>query len=387
MTIKTFAFEVQSNLSKAPGIALKRSHVHEVLAALFGFSSYAALTTQRVLVQHDDSAPAIPLDIARAAGRALDLGYASPAPPLIAAETARAAEAARLCVVTVDAVLFDLGIESGSDVPVGRADDASGLYDSNADKGWDARDADLTFAIDLESPFLRESLLRLADAGSASAHLALAQIDDEFFSEQSAGASDGIYWFEQQQSGRLLAGVELEWAEAYRRKQESLGLREQRFQKEQHLQRAVALGSAEAALRQLEKEPRVENFEVAACLAGAPQAARLGYLAMVFEREDDARKWFRVAAQHGDIDAMKMLASRIESDLKDAWTWVHLAKLHGVNVMAYHAVGDDGLPADADEAGPIYGAGGFELDQLSEKDNAEALEAARRIHAGLGGTA
>lgn len=70
MTIKKFAFEVQSSLSKAYGIELKRSHVHEVLAALFGFASYTALTTQRVLAQHDDPGTAIPLDVAGAAARA-----------------------------------------------------------------------------------------------------------------------------------------------------------------------------------------------------------------------------------------------------------------------------------------------------------------------------
>lgn len=84
MTIKKFAFEVQSSLNKAHGIDLKRSHVHEVLATLFGFASYTALSTQRVLAQHDGRAPAASLDIARAAARASDLGYAPPKPPIIA---------------------------------------------------------------------------------------------------------------------------------------------------------------------------------------------------------------------------------------------------------------------------------------------------------------
>lgn len=78
-----------------------------------------------------------------------------------------------------------------------------------------------------------------------------------------------------------------------------------------------------------------------------------------------------------------MLASGLEPDLKDAWTWVHLARLLGVDVMAYHAVGDDGQPADADEAGPIYAAGGFELDALSVEANDAALAEARRIWLGL----
>lgn len=49
--------------------------------------------------------------------------------------------------------------------------------------------------------------------------------------------------------------------------------------------------------------------------------------------------------------------------------WEHLAG----------RVGEDGLPADADEAGPIYGAGGFELDHLSQGEDEAATRRARGI--------
>ena len=373
MTIKKFAFEVQSSLSKAHGIDLKRSHVHEVLAALFGFASSTALTTQRVLAQHDDRGTAIPLDVAGAAARALALGYIPPMPPIIAAVAAGAAEAERLCVVTIDDVLVTLGIESSSDEPDARADEASGEY-NHEDDDWERRHEDRLPSIVLDSGILRVSLRRLGDAQCASAHLALAQLDEEFLGDERAGINDGIYWFEQQQAGRLLTGVELEWAETYQRKQEAL------ISREDHLGRAAALGSVEAALRQAEKEPSDEAFALAARLAGARHAARLGHLAMSCGRDDDAREWMRVAAQQGDTNAMKTLASELEPDLRDAWTWVHLAKLLGRNVMAYHAVGEDGLPADADEAGPIYGAEGFELDRLSVDDDEAAKREARKLY-------
>jgi hypothetical protein len=48
--------------------------------------------------------------------------------------------------------------------------------------------------------------------------------------------------------------------------------------------------------------------------------------------------------------------------------------------MAYHAVGEDGLPADADEAGPIYAAGGFELDQLASLDDEASKRRARALY-------
>lgn len=374
MTIKKFAFEVQSSLRKAHGIDLKRSHVHEVLAALFGFASYTALTTQRVLAQHDDRTPAASLDVAQAAARVLDLGYAPPMPPIIAALTAGAAETGRLSVFTFNEVLDALGIESGSDEPSEPADAASGDDDAETDDDWERRHEERSTSIDLDSSVLRESLLRIAEAGSASAHLALAQLDEELLEDEWSGVNDGVYWFEQQQSGRILTGAELEWAEAYRLKKQA------RASREEHLRLAAALGSAEAALRRAEEEPGVKTFQLAARVAGARHAVRLGELAQSLGREEDARKWFRVAAQQGDTEAMKTLASELEPDLKDAWTWVHLAKLLGTDVMAFHAVGDDGLHADADEAGPIYAAGGFELDQLSDEDDKAAERRARELY-------
>lgn len=374
MTIKKFAFEVQSGLSKAHGIDVKRSQVHEVLAALFGYASYASLTNQRLLAQFDGRTPARRLDVVGAAARASDLGYAPPTPPIIAAVAALAAEGNRLCAVTADDVMAKLGIEIDSHGPIASADEESEPYGLEADDEDEVRDKDVLPSIDLESAVLRESLLRSADGGGISAYLALARLEEVVLEEEPIGTVDGGYWFEQQQAGRVLSGVELEWADTYRRRQEA------RASRENHLQRAAALGSAEAALCRAEENPSDENFETAARLAADRHAARLGKLAMSCGREDDARKWFRIAAQRGDTAAMKTLASELESDPREAWTWIHLAELLGVDVMAYHAVGEDGLPADADEAGPIYAAGGFELDQLSSLDDEASKRRARELY-------
>lgn len=374
MTIKSFAFEVQCSLTKAYGIDLKRSHVHELLAALFGSSSYAALSTQRVLAQHDGRAPEAALDVARAAARASELGYAAPAPPIIATLVAGQAEKERLAVFTFDEVLATLGIESSDDDPNERAGVAFGDDDAETDDDWERRHEERLPSIDLGSVVLRESLRRIAEAGSAAAHLALAQLEEELLGFEPTGPNDGRNWFEQQQSGRTLTGVELEWAEAYRLKQEA------RASRGEHLRLAAALGSAEAALRWAEEEPGVDSFDLAARVAGPRYAARLGELALFLGREEDAREWLRVAARQGDTRAMKTLASELEPDLRDAWTWVYLAEFLGTDVMAYHAVGDDDLPADADEAGPIYAAGGFELDQLPDDIDIAARRRARELY-------
>ncbi len=378
MTIKKLAFEIQFSLRKTHGIDLKRSHVHEVIAALFGFASFAALSTQRVLAQYEVAGPAIRFDVANAAARALGLGYKAPMPPLIAAVAAGAAEAQRLCVVSLDEVLAACGHECKDETPKRHAD-AAFDEDDPEDEGedWEHSGEDDEPWLDPESSFLRESLLRLAEADNGPAHLALALLDEALDDEASDGSHDGAYWFKQQQSGRRLTGVELEWADTYRLKQEA------RSSRPVHLQRAAALGNVEAALRQAEMNPGDSAFELAVRLAGAQHAARLGRLAMACGRDEDARTWFRVAARQGDTSAMETLAAELEPELMDAWTWVHLARLLGTDVMAHDAVGDDGLPADADEAGAIYASGGFELDPLSDEDSQAAWQHARAIYEGI----
>ena len=43
MTIKQLAFETQRHLQAQTSTTFKRSHVYELLAAAFGFNSYASL--------------------------------------------------------------------------------------------------------------------------------------------------------------------------------------------------------------------------------------------------------------------------------------------------------------------------------------------------------
>lgn len=385
MTIKAFAFEVQSMLRKAHGIDIKRSHVHEVVGALFGYASYAALTNQRLLAQHDGSLPVLELDVARAASRALELGYFPPGPPCIAAAVANAVEAEKLYVIHLEEALTQLYVDFDYDDLVTSTTDSDDLavVDENDHDETDDEVGDedgMFLCLNVTSPFLHESLTRLAGADNALAHLALARLFEELLTDMSSGngmspdGADGRFWFEQQKAGRLLEGVEAEWAEDYGRKHGALRLRQE------HLRRAVELGNADAALRQCEIDPTDENFELAAGRAGIKQAARLARVALFLGRDADACPPLRALAMRGDTSAMRELAGGLESDLKQAWTWVHLARLRGVDVMAYHAVGDDGLPAEADEAGPIYAAGGFHLDALSDAEDLEAVEAARQLH-------
>ena len=341
------------------------------------------MTNQDLLAQHDGSLPVLKLDVAKAASRAVELGYVPPGPPLIATVVANAAEAEKIYVVPLEAALSQLYVEFDDDARPAHDTNGADLAGMDDREEVDDEDDDgMFFCLDVTSPFLRESLGRLAYAGNAVAHLALSRIYEEVLtdmddSDTSPDGADGRFWFDQQRAGRALQGVEAEWAEAYSLKHKALRLRQE------HLRQAIELGNAEAALRQSEIDPTDENFERAASRAGIRQAARLAQVAMFLGRNADACPPLRALALRGDTTAMRELAGGLETDLKQAWIWVHLANLLGVDVMAYHAVGDDGLPADADEAGPIYAAGGFDLDRLSDAEDMEAEQAARKIHARL----
>src|SRR6218665_529930 len=155
MTIQKTAFEVQSALRTTHGIDIKRSHVHEVLAALLGHASYAAMSSQCVIAQFLGPASLRPLDVVGAAQRAQDLGYAPPGPPVIATVGAETLNTHHLCAMKLDGVLSALGLaDSTEESPdlSGSADFEDGAPDSAG--SW--------LELDLEADGLRDELARLA---------------------------------------------------------------------------------------------------------------------------------------------------------------------------------------------------------------------------------
>ena len=51
MTIKELAYSAQQQLQASTGSSFKRAHIYELLAASFGFNSYAALGADTVFTQ------------------------------------------------------------------------------------------------------------------------------------------------------------------------------------------------------------------------------------------------------------------------------------------------------------------------------------------------
>ena len=83
MTLKELAHLAQQTLQADAGCPIKRSHVHELVAAAFGHRSWAAFLTGSVLA--DAGVGAAPSGAApQLIGRALQLGYGQQAAAVIA---------------------------------------------------------------------------------------------------------------------------------------------------------------------------------------------------------------------------------------------------------------------------------------------------------------
>ena len=54
MTIKTLAYSAQQHLEANTGARYKRAHIYELLAAAFGFNSYASLCADAVFIEEFD---------------------------------------------------------------------------------------------------------------------------------------------------------------------------------------------------------------------------------------------------------------------------------------------------------------------------------------------
>lgn len=161
-----------------------------------------------------------------------------------------------------------------------------------------------------------DGLEAAASKGNAPAHYVLALIhtpDDDEDTNRGTGSS---YWHSQARQGRVLTGVEQEWAEAHAARLT------QADKYAHHLREAGRLGNQHALLDLAERFDDPSFFELprhdvdADPSAVAEIAERLGRVA-------DAKQWLTVAAESGNTDAMlRLIEEHDQVDLAQCWTWV-----------------------------------------------------------------
>lgn len=397
MTLKELAHLAQQTLQNHASCPIKRSHVHELLAAAFGHRSWAAFLTDSLLADAgvgEGPSGASPQVI----GRAVQLGYDQQA----------AAEMSRSLLVFIAG--YKLASVSWSAlraalIPAIHADVADELDEDEEDddEDWDDEEPAAAAPVTgvhreqlMRSPMLRQSLEQAAPSSNPQAHFLLASLD--------RCGRPNPYLYEESLKGRVLTAVERGWVDDYIR------LEPQYRSYEAHL-KAAALGGIRAAA--LEYGTAFENQEFIALaerLTGDVDAAKMARVATTPEARAN---WLRTAAEHGsrsaleglaeqgDIWAEERVAERGElpwlrsaaeralaaGDAMRAWSWQYLALEHGVDLTrptmaAYHDGGEqDGQFYDSDFGGAAYvdGDEGLVLPKLSRAMRQVAQAKAKAI--------
>lgn len=369
MTIKEFAHAAQRDLQSVTGVTFKRGHIYELLAAAFGFGSYAALCRDHVF-DVGDHARALRPDPGAASveRRAQELYYARAVAHGGAATLIVALKDRELVVRNLDRLLAttrrERSLNSGIKLP--------DLDDDDSDEYWMHDEEE-------QSLILLDSLSAAAMRGDHRAHYALALLDDPRSDDSFAEGS--AHWHSVQQSGVVLSGVEKEWADAYAVQQGRS--KSNAF----HLEKACRLGNPYALLDLAEQLDDPRYFDVAAAQAVIAEPRRMARLAARFGR-GDVVQWLTAAAEAGDIDAMRDLIEGLDADdLQRCWMWIHFARMLGKdllksNLRAYHEGGiNDGQAYDDDVGGPMYVGGdeGIQLESLADEADQHAVRAAQEL--------
>ena len=399
MNISSFAHQTQARLKDAVGFGLKRSHIYELMAAAAGQGSYAALTAQGLL----GLLPSEPLakhygalNQDKCTRRAVVLGYPKEQSGPLAAALCSEMAAHRLGVVPFEDILEALLSGSKELYREDVRDDAyydalEEAYDAGANPWPDAPES-----LRLDSPWIINALRVAAARGEGRAHLALglmfgarARVDGDDFEDfdemdDLPDSRAGLYWYERQQKGEALTGVELEWAQAYAARIQSRTLAEcdlasRLGSAREHFNAAAELGQHDALLLLADQygEDRffdLENPQVRADpLWIADLAERVG-------RYEWAPVWITLAAERGNLRAMReLIECHDRDDPLKAWTWFHLAKLLGKDLTQdnYRAVHEDGSDYDEDVGGGMFAVGEdgvrLPLADASIKNHAQTL--------------
>lgn len=394
MTLKELAHTAHHQLQARAGCAIKHSHVHELLAAAFGYQSWAAFLSELLLA--DAGVGDAPEDaLPRVIGRAVQLGYGQSASVEMASALLGLVAERKLSAVRWS------DISALLESPPGSANE--GLGDDDEAEDWDddeeaagVETQDTTRSRLLTSPLLLDGLERSAEGRGAERHHVLAAL--------YRCARPTPYLYEESLKGRVLTTVERGWVDDYLRL-------EPRFAKyEQHLKAAALGGNRAAAVEYAAVFESQEFFELAERLSGDVDAERMAQMAATPEAQ---AKWLQVAAdqgsesalqqlaregdrsaverlaERGDVDALRAAAEQAlqRGDALRAWTWQYLASRHGVDLTkstmaAYHDGGPQhGQFYDSDFGGALYvdGDEALELPEISRAEHREAKALAREI--------
>jgi len=348
MNIKEFAYSAQQHLEAQSGEKFKRAHIYELLAASFGYNSFAALCTESVVFhgkQASKHSSQHNLDLRR---RCAELEYTSATAEIVLAELPPLIAEQRLSIVNIPELISKLRGEF------------------SYQNGYPEWDADSDYYQDDLSPELLAGLELAAEKGNSQAHYSIALfLMPDPDSDQTSGSE---YWYTQEQRGRVLTGVEKEWADEYVQSINNA----QKF--EFHLREAGRLGNEDALLDLAEHFDDPSFFQQGS-KGENHDPLRVSEIAESLGRIHDVHEWLTKAAEAGDTEAMRRLIEEFDQDdLQRCWSWVYLAQLLDTDLTR-----DDYYAIHEDSAMYVNGRDGIKLPPLSDDQDALARQAAKAL--------
>lgn len=368
MTMKDQAFRAHAFLQAAGITTITRSQIHELLAAAVGYGSHAAFQHEATWCNTRWGDAGIEPSAERLRARCFELGFQTE-------EAVRAADA-----------LLRFQLEQGYAVVSFEAIiAASDQFEE--DPSWnrwvsttilEPGRRDVSFYVEHQSVLL-QGLELAASRGVTAAHYAIARIleaEAETYHDEEERTKrhfrrEGV-WTSPFVSFADVANEPLRAEYKYRH----------------HLFEAARAGDLRALLES------AERFSDPAILDHAPSEfidpVAMANLAAEHERDDKRYLWLTVAAEEGDVEAMRELILGQDEPLERAWVWMHLSRLLGHDLAQdhYDLVHENGDRYDDDLGGPGYVVGddGIDLKPLDAPANAVALAEAERLMELISGT-
>jgi TPR repeat protein len=351
MKLSAFCYSLHSKLDHVP---VSRSHLFELVAAYFGYRTYAGFLADALPLVGEGLEPHDPtLNSMLFHQRASSLGYNSAHTLAILSEIGLSIKSANLIVA------------SYRSASVGLRASIEGAIDDEE--------------IEIEhwfSPPYHRALENLASQDDPKAHYIMALLyasdtDDGDFEDHP-----NPYWYQMRQQGRVLNGPEAEFADAY----ETWHLQREKF--EAHLRRAAELGLPDALFELSRRFQEPGFFERQITIDNCTFDRReIAEIAAELGRDDAAHALLIAAAEQGDIDAMSDLVELYgEQDPVSAWKWFYVAEGLGTDLTQDHyvAIHEDGSLYDDDIGGNAFvaGYGGIELPHLDAPDKDAAKKMA-----------
>lgn len=398
MTFKALARAAHQSLQARAGCDIRHSHVHELLAAAFGYRTWAALTTDALLADHGVGQAPQASAKPQIAGRALQLQYGQAEALTMAGSLGEFIADKQLGLVrwATLAPLLPMATRSG----------APGEHEEDGDADEDLEDWD-------DAPRLSENASTLPReqflaSGLLLESLVQAATKDPHVHQVLAALfrcrKPNPYLYEESLKGRQLTASERGWVEQY------LLLAPRYVRYEAHLKAAAEAGVRAAALEYGTVFERPEFIALAERLDGDVDPEQMARVATSLEART---RWLRRAAEAGSRRALEDLAdlgdpwaqermaprasmhwlrvaaerALIENDPVRAWIWQYVALARGEDLTistlaARHDGGsNDGEFYDSDFGGPLYvdGDEGLVLPELDRAQHGEAKATARDI--------